>query len=315
MSDQQTAETSIETNISNGRTNSRRSAGIRKAISVDAAESQPSKLLDQNVTLPLSQRPRRQIKHKYIKSVNSYSNDDGMPLLEQNNCVTTEINEASAVLLRQLSPAKNLNLIPVLRRLSSAGGNHIDEFGQIGERTVSHMIGDNSLIQETNCTEADSNYIQQIADIVDADQNERVLVAGNRIIEKIRTFEARCQNLDNHEYSETTICDSPNNDDKISSLDHVELHLNADPHQCTSDSIIIEENVNVSDCSVDENAIDGCTIEVDASSTNDIDDSENCALVLSKHADELTMDYSVLVNQHSDNVDCGIVLNSKSFNS
>lgn len=92
---------------------------IGKQMSADnlndaqATTSAPSQI---NCTVSLiSQRPRRQVKHKFIKSANINLVDKSN---EQNNVLNTDVNEQEQQQLMQiLSPNCKVRLVPVIHRL------------------------------------------------------------------------------------------------------------------------------------------------------------------------------------------------------
>lgn len=121
------AENSVQCNdVANGRiivpnakTKRRSTIGKNVADASDSAPIPPQSLAPTNNTVSsICQRPRRQVKHKFIKSANinviEKTNDNS------NNVQSNDVNEPpsnSLTLLNSLSPNSKVRLVPLVHRL------------------------------------------------------------------------------------------------------------------------------------------------------------------------------------------------------
>lgn len=185
-------KTSVDNCILNGRAtelcsasnNKRRSVSHRNQtnqisdVNSEINEPHTSKTLSAITTI--SQRPRRQLRHNFSKCGNSNSSSSNcstdnneineIDIMDSvSNSNATGINAASTLLLEQLSPMKNMNLVPVVHRLSMTSVNLMEEFNDYDEAlanvsSVSDNQQSNSILETTissNSEVSEYHYPQQ----------------------------------------------------------------------------------------------------------------------------------------------------------
>lgn len=312
-------------------------------------------------TFTIAQRPRRQIKHKYIKSANSYPNErdtasttaeaaEAAAAVNPTDGSDVEINAASTALLYQLSPMKNMNLVPVLQRLSCGVTSDTAAFvvnAATSSANTPMQEMSTHLVTGSNSTEMLSDHSNL------SPNNERCITAGNVIEDNFHELAAHSHTIVGHANMDDGRCLIPTGPFDISDIcrRRTVRNLNAsiasvsdsspEPYQqhhhhddfiieeSVADDFIVEESLSddciveesFSDDCVDEGSLaDDCIVEADSSTVDSVDsidsvgESMECTSAPSEYTDDdegMTTD-TVLDNQHGDIVECDIALSSKS---
>lgn len=90
---------------------SKKLSTLKKSM-VDTVEMQAEILPMNNLVSTISQRPRRQVKHKFIKSVNA-----NVTVKSSSSETSNDVSDESASLLSTLSPNSKMRLVPMVYRL------------------------------------------------------------------------------------------------------------------------------------------------------------------------------------------------------
>lgn len=83
----------------------------RAAVKKNMANTTETQQMNNSVSM-ISQRPRRQVKHKFIKSANT-----NVTAQSGNSVASSDVSDESTSLLSTLSPNSNMRLVPMLHRL------------------------------------------------------------------------------------------------------------------------------------------------------------------------------------------------------
>lgn len=126
----------------------KRLSNLKKNM-VDTVEMQAEIQPMNNLVSTISQRPRRQVKHKFIKSVNP-----NVTVKSSSSETSNDVSDESASLLSNLSPNSKMRLVPMVYRLpmNTSKLNWQDVIGNSSMETLEMECGVKTILENEPTT-------------------------------------------------------------------------------------------------------------------------------------------------------------------